>query len=123
MRQAKFVLIGLMVVTLCGIAFAGMKEFGVANSYQVSFVEKVWVGNTMLPQGDYQIRHLMEGQDHIMVFRQLNVRKPVEARAKCTLISLPAKAVNTEKVYTMNRANERVLSELIFKGDRAKHVF
>jgi hypothetical protein len=42
---------------------------------------------------------------------------------KCTLMSLGAKATRDEKEYNVNAANEFVLQELIFKGDRAKHVF
>ena len=44
-------------------------------------------------------------------------------RAKCTLVPLPEKALETEKHFELNAANERVLHELIFKGDRSKHVF
>ena len=89
----------------------------------MSFSEKVRVADTLLPKGDYEIRHVMEGSDHIMVFRQLGVKKPVEVRAKCTLVPLGAKADRDEKIYVLNAANERVLQELIFKGDQARHVF
>jgi len=57
------------------------------------------------------------------VFRQLGTKKPVEVRAKCTLVPLGAKAYRDEKGYVLNAANERVLHELIFKGDYSKHVF
>jgi hypothetical protein len=65
----------------------------------------------------------MEGQDHIMVFHQIGARKPVEVRAKCTLVPLAEKAKGDQKIYLTNAANEWVLQELIFKGDSAKHVF
>jgi hypothetical protein len=65
----------------------------------------------------------MEGSDHIMIFRQLNTRKPIEVRAKCTLVPLNERASDDQRIYTLNAANERVLHELIFKGDTAKHVF
>jgi hypothetical protein len=58
-----------------------------------------------------------------MVFRQVGVKKPAEVRAKCSLVPLPEKAPENEKHFVLNAANERVLHELIFKGDRAKHVF
>jgi hypothetical protein len=44
-------------------------------------------------------------------------------RAKCTLIPLGAKADQDQKIYVLNAANERVLHEMVFKGDRARHVF
>jgi hypothetical protein len=96
---------------------------GISDVYKVNFAEKVRVADTLLPSGDYEIRHVMEGADHIMVFRQLGVKKPMEVRAKCTLVPLPEKAADSQKIYEMNAANERVLHELIFRGDTAKHVF
>jgi hypothetical protein len=96
---------------------------GIADKYQVNFSEKVRVADTLLPQGNYEIRHVMEGSEHVMVFRQLGTKKPVEVRAKCTLVPLGAKADKDQKIYVLNAANERVLQELVFKGDRSKHVF
>ena len=98
-------------------------SMGISDKYQVSFVEKVRVADTVLPKGNYEIRHVMEGSDHIMIFRQLNTRKPIEVRAKCTLVPLNERASDDQRIYTLNAANERVLHELIFKGDTAKHVF
>ncbi len=125
MRQVRFagVVIAIGVLLLCVFTVADQNQLGVASKYQVSFTEKVWVAGTILPQGNYEIRHVMEGEDHIMVFRQLGVRKPVELRAKCTLVPLAEKSDQTQKIYTVNAANEWVLHELIFKGDHAKHVF
>ena len=81
------------------------------------------MADTLLPQGNYEIRHVMEGSDHIMVFRQMGTKKPAEVRAKCTLVPLSVKASDDQKIYVLNAANERVLQELVFKGDRAKHMF
>jgi hypothetical protein len=121
MRFAGFMAVVLMMMAT--FAVAGQNQFGVAATYTVNFSDPVRVADTLLPKGDYEIRHTMEGQDHIMVFRQLGTRKPVELKAKCTLVALPEKASNSQKIYAVNAANERVLRELIFKGDKAKHVF
>jgi len=115
--------IAIGVILLSTWAVAGQDQLGIADTYKVSFSEKVWVADTLLPSGNYEIRHVMEGADHIMVFRQVGTKKPVEVRAKCTLVPLPEKAAGNEKHFELNAANERVLHELIFKGDRAKHVF
>lgn len=123
MRAMKWAgLLGLIVL-LAVMAAAKTNELGVSNSYRVSFSEPVRVANTLLPSGEYEIRHVMEGQDHIMVFHQLKASKPIEVRAKCTLVPLTEKAPDSRKIYELDAANERVLHELIFKGDRAKHVF
>ncbi|MGA9527927.1 MAG: hypothetical protein WBS24_07425 [Terriglobales bacterium] len=124
MRSVKSVLaVGICVFLLGAFGLAGRNPMGISDVYKVNFAEKVRVADTLLPSGDYEIRHVMEGADHIMVFRQLGVKKPVEVRAKCTLVTLPEKAADNQKIYEMNAANERVLHELIFKGDTAKHVF
>jgi hypothetical protein len=113
----------LMWVFILSAVSAAENQMGIKDSYSVSFSGKVRVADTLLPPGNYEIRHVMEGSDHIMVFRQLRTKKPVEVRAKCTLVPLTAKAEKDEKIYTLNAANERVLQELVFKGDSAKHVF
>ena len=96
---------------------------GVADKYQVVFHDPTRVGNVLLPQGDYQIVHTMEGDTHIMVFTQKNVKDPVETRAKCSLVPLQEKATQNQTVYAHNANNEHVLIELVFKGETAKHVF
>lgn len=124
MRLVKPVfIVAVLVLLLGGLALAGQNQFGVADVYKVNFAEKTIVADTQLPSGDYEIRHVMEGSDHVMVFRQIGVKRPVEVRAKCTLVPLSDKAADNQKIYELNAANVRVLHELIFKGDRSKHVF
>ena len=124
MRTAKFIFaIAVSVCLINVIAVAGQDQLGIADVYKVSFTVPVRVADTMLPAGNYEIRHVMEGENHFMVFHQTGVKKPAEVRAKCNLVPLPEKAVESQKFYELNAANERVLHELIFKGDRAKHVF
>jgi len=113
----------LLCLFVLGAVSAADNPMGIKDSYKVDFSEKVLVAGTLLPKGTYQISHVMEGSDHIMIFRQLDTRKPVEVRAKCTLVPLGAKATRDEKSYTLNASNERVLHELVFKGDSAGHVF
>jgi len=123
MRNIFLGILILLCVFMLGAVAVAENQLGIADQYKVTFLQKVRVADTLLPQGDYEIRHVMEGSNHIMVFRQLRTKKPVEVRAKCTLVPLGAKATRDERVYTLNAANEQVLSEMVFKGDRAKHVF
>ena len=123
MRNIFLGILILLCVFMLGAVAIAENQLGIADQYKVTFLQKVRVADTLLPQGDYEIRHVMEGSNHIMVFRQLGTKKPVEVRAKCTLVPLGAKATRDERVYTLNAANEQVLSEMVFKGDRAKHVF
>jgi len=123
MRKVVVGSLVLMCFFILGAFSVAANEMGIRDSYRVNFVENVRVADTLLPKGNYEIRHEMDGANHIMVFRELGTKKPVEVRAKCTLVKLSEKANKDEKIYLLNAANERVLQELVFKGDLAKHVF
>lgn len=123
MRKSFIGILILLCVFMLGVVASAENQLGIADKYQVSLSEKTRVADTLLPKGNYEIRHEMQGADHIMVFRQLGTKKPVEVRAKCTLVPLGAKATSTQQIFALNAANERVLEELIFRGDSSKHVF
>jgi hypothetical protein len=125
MRIVKMLaLVALCVAGASLLLHAGQNKFGVMDSRQVTFQNPMLVGNVLLPVGEYKVLHTMEGTDHIMVFKQVNTKKtPAEARVKCSLVPLSAKADQTQQIYVLNASNERVLHELVFRGDTAKHVF
>jgi hypothetical protein len=124
MRLLRFVaVLGMCVLGLSLFAVAKQNKFGVADTYKIAFTAPTRVGDVLLPQGNYQVLHTMEGPDHVMVFKQLNSKKPAEARVKCQLVPLPKKAARDEQAFVINAANERVLRTLIFKGDSAQHLF
>jgi hypothetical protein len=123
MRFMKTMLVAMCVLGLSVLASAGQNQFGVADSRQMSFESPTWVGDTLLPSGNYQVLHTMQGDTHIMVFEQKDVKKPAEVRVKCTLVPLQAKAPQTVTRYVLNDKNEHVLQALIFRGDKAMHQF
>lgn len=123
MRASKWLI--LMAVGVMGLTMMAMASAmpGIADVQKISFDSPIRIGRTLMPAGDYEIRHVMEGENHIMVFRDLNRKKSPEVRVKCTLVPLGQKAPQTEKIYSVNAAKEQVLEELVFSGDTAKHVF
>ncbi len=120
MRLLKVVGIVICVLALGSFAVAAEKNMGIRDTYKVTFEVPTRVGTALLPAGDYVIRHTMQGTDHIMVFQR---SKSPEVKVKCTLVPLGQKAEVNQKIYKQNAANERVLEELVFRGDTAKHVF
>jgi len=122
MRSFRILGMFLCVLALVSLAAAAGENLGIRDAYRITFVAPIHIGTDVLPAGDYKIRHTMEGQEHIMVF-QLVGGKAVEVKVKCTLVPLAQKAEKDQTVYVLNAANERVLQELIFRGDNAKHVF
>ena len=120
LRVAGILALSLFGLTL--VATAGKNNLGFTDLAQVTFATPVRVGATLLPAGVYTVRHTMEGADHVMVFQPAR-SKGSEVKAKCTLVQLGKKADQTRTVYEVNASNERVLRELVFRGDTAKHVF
>ena len=127
MRRISVSVVILMCAFMCVFMLSALSaaenQMGIADKYRANFPGQFRVADTLLPQGNYEIVHVMEGADHIMVFRQLGTKKPIEVRVKCTLVPLGAKADKDQKIYLLNAANVRVLQEMVFKGDSAKHVF
>ncbi len=123
MRVLKIItlLFAVMLSVVC--VQARQNKFGVADVRQVTLTAPTRIGDVLLPEGRYQVRHVMEGENHIMFFKQLDTPKPAEARVKCNLVSLQAKAQRSEITYSLNASNERVLRSLTFGGDSAQHVF
>lgn len=122
MRCLRVLGVVASIAILICTAAAEKNMLGIHDVSRVTFVAPVRVGSTLLPAGEYLVRHTMQGQDHIMLFESVKT-KTVEAKAKCNLVPLGQKANQTRTVYEMNAANERVLQELVFRGDSAKHVF
>ena len=122
MRFLKLLGIFLCVLTLATVVIAADQSMGVRDVSRVTFVAPIRIGTALLPAGEYLVRHTMDGQNHIMVFESVKT-KTVEVKVKCTLVPLAKKANQTRTIYEINAANERVLQELEFRGDTAKHVF
>jgi hypothetical protein len=124
MHSFKGLAVGAMCVLGLSLCVAAKQnKFGVANTRDVNLTAPTLVGDVLLPMGDYKVTHTMQGENHIMVFKQLNTKNPTEARVKCQLVPLGQKAVRDEEVFELNAANQRVLHSMIFKGDTAQHVF
>lgn len=124
MRFMKIMLVVAVCVLGLGIlARAGQNQFGVNDTRQIKFDNPIWVGDTLVPSGNYQVQHTMQGDTHIMVFERKGGKTPIEVRVECTLVPLHAKAAETETRYILNDKKERVLQALIFRGDSAIHQF
>src|SRR5258705_5676166 len=100
-RMQSSKVLALLIVCVLGVAVlatAANNKFGVADVHKINFMNSVRIGDVVLPQGDYEIRHVMEGENHIMVFHRMG-GKTAEARVKCELVPLPPKASQTQRSY------------------------
>jgi hypothetical protein len=121
MHSLKAVALFVCMLALVSVALAE-NTLGIHDSGRVTFGTPTRVGGTLVPAGEYVVRHTMERQEHVMVFQAAN-HKGQDVKAKCQLVRLEKKADQTRTVYEVNAASERVLQELVFRGDSAKHVF
>ena len=121
-QKRMFVILIAAVMVLGATTMLVAKDYpmGIAPKQQITFTAPTLVGGNLLPAGDYTVLHEMQGTTHIMIFKQVGGK--AEAKAKCNLVPLTAKARTTEQRYNENAKNERVLLEMTFKGDSAKHV-
>ena len=111
----------VVILCLTSVLQAGTNKY--ADVRKVTLSAPTRVGDVLLPQGDYEVRHVMEAENHMMVFKQLGTNKPAEARVKCNLVQLKEKIDGNQVIYESNGTNERVLRTLRFRGDLAEHVF
>ncbi|MBZ5680280.1 MAG: hypothetical protein LAO24_09265 [Acidobacteriia bacterium] len=115
---------GMILPWLLGLtlmAMAADKNLGISDLRHITFRDPVRIGNNLLKAGEYEVRHTMQGEEHIMVFTSESDKEQV--KVKCTLVPLAKKADQSSTTYELNAANERVVRELVFRGDSAKHVF
>lgn len=117
--------LALMLVVLAGVyalAADAPKDYGVGQTKMIELVEGAKVGTVTLPAGIYKVTHLVEGANHVMVFKDTNKNNKEVARVNCTMVDLPKKADQNSQEFA-TKGGERVLSGLTFKGETFKHQF
>ena len=102
------------------MAVAADNNLGIKEVNRVKFDTPVRIASVNLPAGEYVVRHTMQGDEHVMVFRRQIGND--EFKVKCTLVPLAGKAPQTQTVYEI-AGNDRIVQEMVFRGDKAKHVF
>ncbi|MGZ4833504.1 MAG: hypothetical protein ACXVZQ_11300 [Terriglobales bacterium] len=120
MRKTAFLVVA--VILIISAAAMAANQFGISDKREVTFYDPVMIGQTLVPAGNYTVVHQMQGNDHLMVFTKVG-NKSVAATVKCSLTPLKAAASRTEVEYKTSANNTRVLSRIVFKGDRAEHIF
>lgn len=90
------------------------------------------VGDVLLEPGTYRVQHLVEGDDHFVVFSKLPHPRPgyqhsgegkEVARVKCRLEPLGEKAKHSGMRFGTNAAGEATVEEVHMKGEDVRHVF
>jgi|SRR5581483_5853886 len=94
------------------------------------------VGGALLKPGMYQVQHLLAGDNHVITFREIdmryNYREPSmmalpagaeAARVMCKTEPANKKWKNTELLLRTSAAGEKEVYEVRVRGENVKHVF
>jgi Protein of unknown function (DUF2911) len=108
------------VMVVLGLTLAANAQNS-EKAQRVTFEEAIKIQGQLVPAGSYTINHVVEGQNHIMVFRQERGAHQ-EFRFNCNMVQLPSKAKQTTRVYD-TASGSKVLKSMTFAGDTYEHVF
>ena len=96
---------------------------------EITFDSPVRVGDQLLKEGTYQIQHVMEGEDHAIVFRKMSrdyyrqlIAGREVARVKCRVEPLGEKAKHGGVRFGTNVAGEKTVEEVHVRGESVKHL-
>ena len=97
------------------------------------FSSKVRVRDLVLPAGMYHVQHVVEGSDHVIVFKPVTMPSGFKeyqmtegrevVRLKCRVSPVDKSVRNTEIKLGRNAAGERVIEEIQIAGEKVKHTF
>jgi hypothetical protein len=119
----KALILGMLLLAGSVLLFAGNEAtMGVGKINSVTFSQPMKIGTSVLPQGTYQVKHVMEGENHIMVFTGKTKGVP-EVRVRCKMENLPARASQGSILYERDASGVAVLNRLVFRGDTYSHNF
>jgi hypothetical protein len=118
MRKVAFFLLAVFVLTVMVSAEEPMVNW---KSKNLTLSSDTRVGTVVLPAGDYKLKHEMEGTNHILVFKSQAKGKET-FRVICGMQPLDQKAARDEQHFRTENGN-KVLTSLIFEGDRYTHTF
>ena len=146
-NQIKFVATSIaLLITLAAFSQAFAQHHGhtgvdkppadrppVDKKGMVRFSEKVRVGDRLLEPGMYHVQHIVEGTDHVFVFkpvtmpagyREYSMVEGAEiVRLKCRVEPASKSVNNTKVIFGRNTAGERTVAEIQVAGEKIKHIF
>ena len=104
----------------------------VGKEGMVTFSSSVRAGDVLLKPGMYHVRHVLEGEDHVVSFkpvrmpagyRQFQMTEGEEVvRVKCRVEPAAKKTLNTKFRLGRNASGERVVEEIQIAGERVRHL-
>lgn len=134
MRKRFFVAVivaavAALLMLTSGFAMAQEKEqvIKVGKSGNITLSQDTMVGDAKLPAGDYQVKHRVEGSDHLIHFKQLYSHKTGGVKAhpgeiKCKLEALNQKVTQTA-VFLAKEDGTMRITRIEIGGENVAHLF
>jgi hypothetical protein len=136
--QIKFVATSIALIIGLG-AFGSQvlaqhhDHLDVGKKGMVRLSEKVRVGDRLLEPGMYHVQHVVEGTDHVFVFKPVTMPAGYReygmvegreiVRLKCRVEPVANSVNNTKITLGRNAAGERTIEEIQVAGEKVKHIF
>ena len=137
--KIKAVITGaLLVLALSALSLTTMaqgkpgEDFTIGKKGEVHFNIQVKAGNAVLKPGMYQVQHINEGSDHVIIFKEIEMpagykmgNTPVGkevARIKCKVEPVTKKVNNTKITLRTNAAGEKEVADVQVAGEAFKHL-
>jgi hypothetical protein len=136
-NQIKFVATIIALVFALGAfaqAFAQHHDhLLVGKTGMLRLSTKVRVGELLLKPGMYHVQHIVEGTDHVFVFKPVTMPAGFKeysmvegreiVRLKCRVEPVAKSVSNTRVTLGRNAAGERTIEEIQVAGEKVKHIF
>ena len=117
-RKLAIVLAVVSLVALAAWADDAMVSW---KSKDIKLEASARVGSVVLPAGEYRVTHEMQGTQHTLVMARTGKGKQT-FRVLCSMEPLPKAATQSEQHYRYE-GKEKILTGLVFKGDKVFHAF
>jgi hypothetical protein len=136
-NQIKFVATTIALVFAFGAFAQALAQhhdhLTVGKKGMVKFSAKVRVGDRLLEPGMYHVQHVMEGTDHVFVFKPVTMPAGYKeysmvegreiVRLKCSVEPVAKSVNNTKITFGRNASGERTIEEIQVAGEKVKHTF
>ena len=93
--------------------------------------KRVWAGDVRLKSGMYHVKHVVDGNTHVIVFKPVTLpggkgflmwEEKEVVRLECRVEPVMKSVSNTKMVLGENTEGEPVIQEIQIAGEKVKHV-
>lgn len=93
--------------------------------------KRVWVGAVRLKSGMYHVKHVVDGNTHVIVFKPVTMpagkgfpmwEEKEVVRVECRVEPVAKSVSNTKMVLKKNAAGELLIQEIQIAGEHEKHI-